>query len=60
MCAARGDAFAWPEMARPLQEERLDVDHLWAVTFNEAAPTKRLLALEELQVKGWRCVVVDP
>ncbi|KAH6919617.1 hypothetical protein HPB50_029395 [Hyalomma asiaticum] len=24
MCAARGDAFAWPEMARPLQEERLD------------------------------------
>lgn len=28
MCAARGDAFAWPEMARPLQEERLDVSLL--------------------------------
>lgn len=36
------------------------VNHLWAVTFNDAAPTKRLLALKELQVKGRRCVVVDP
>lgn len=36
------------------------INHLWAVTFNDAAPTKRLLALKELKVKGRRCVVVDP
>ncbi|KAH7958130.1 hypothetical protein HPB51_027885 [Rhipicephalus microplus] len=36
------------------------INHLWAVTFNDAAPTKRLLALKQHRVKGRRCVIVDP
>lgn len=36
------------------------VNHVWAVTLSDAAATKRLLALKELQVKGRRCVIVDP
>ncbi|XP_070392796.1 uncharacterized protein [Dermacentor albipictus] len=36
------------------------VNHVWAVTLGDAAATKRLLALKEIQVKGRRCVIVDP
>ncbi|XP_049520515.1 uncharacterized protein LOC125944232 [Dermacentor silvarum] len=36
------------------------INHVWAVTLKDATATKRLLALKELQVKGRRCVIVDP
>ncbi|KAH6939991.1 hypothetical protein HPB50_023871 [Hyalomma asiaticum] len=53
-------------IARPCKIERFsgyaDADGPAArcMTFNDAAPTKRLLALKELKVKGRRCAVVDP
>ncbi|KAH8029892.1 hypothetical protein HPB51_005099 [Rhipicephalus microplus] len=36
------------------------INHLWAVTFNDAAPSKRLLTMKALQAKGRCCVIVDP
>lgn len=36
------------------------INHVWAVTMCNADATKRLLALKEMEVKGRRCVVVDP
>nr|XP_054923868.1 uncharacterized protein LOC129383379 [Dermacentor andersoni] len=36
------------------------INHVWAVTLSDASATKRLLDLKELQVKGRRCVIVDP
>ncbi|XP_077528405.1 uncharacterized protein LOC144140091 [Haemaphysalis longicornis] len=36
------------------------INHVWAVTFSSAEATKKMLAVTELQVKGRRCVVIDP
>lgn len=36
------------------------INHVWAVTMNNADATKRLLDVKELKVKGRRCIVVDP
>ncbi|XP_077551260.1 uncharacterized protein LOC144164897 [Haemaphysalis longicornis] len=36
------------------------INHVWAVTFSSAGATKKMLAVTELQVKGRRCVVIDP
>lgn len=36
------------------------INHVWAVTLKDATATKRLVAHKELQVKGRRCVIVDP
>ncbi|XP_077551263.1 uncharacterized protein LOC144164899 [Haemaphysalis longicornis] len=36
------------------------INHVWAVTFNSPGATKKMLAVTELQVKGRRCVVIDP
>ncbi|XP_049522626.1 uncharacterized protein LOC125945095 [Dermacentor silvarum] len=36
------------------------INHVWAVTLKDATATKRLVDLKELQVKGRRCVIVDP
>nr|XP_037284765.1 uncharacterized protein LOC119177109 [Rhipicephalus microplus] len=36
------------------------INHVWAVTFNSQEATKRLTELKELQVKGRRCLVIDP
>lgn len=36
------------------------INHIWAVTFNNAEATKKMLALGEQEVKGHRCLVIDP
>ncbi|XP_075545840.1 uncharacterized protein LOC142579483 [Dermacentor variabilis] len=36
------------------------VNHVWAVTFNSTEATRKLAAFKELQVKGRRCIVIDP
>ncbi|XP_077542042.1 uncharacterized protein LOC144154812 [Haemaphysalis longicornis] len=36
------------------------INHVWAITFNSAEATKKMLAVQEFQVKGRRCVVIDP
>ncbi|XP_077539196.1 uncharacterized protein LOC144151904 [Haemaphysalis longicornis] len=36
------------------------INHIWAVTFNSPEATKKMLATGELQVKGRRCLVIDP
>lgn len=36
------------------------INHVWAVTMNSPEATKRLAQLKELQVKGRRCLVIDP
>ncbi|XP_077549858.1 uncharacterized protein LOC144162974 [Haemaphysalis longicornis] len=36
------------------------INHVWAITFNSAESTKRMLEVTELQVKGRRCVIIDP
>lgn len=36
------------------------INHVWAVTMNTAEASKKLAALKELQVKGRRCLVIDP
>ncbi|XP_077538796.1 uncharacterized protein LOC144151569 [Haemaphysalis longicornis] len=36
------------------------INHIWAVTFNSPEATKRMAAAGEVQVKGRRCLVIDP
>lgn len=36
------------------------INHVWAVTFKSAEATKKMLAAGEQEVKGRRCLVVDP
>lgn len=36
------------------------VNHVWAVTLNSPEATKRLLSVNELLVKGRRCLIIDP
>ncbi|XP_070392804.1 uncharacterized protein [Dermacentor albipictus] len=36
------------------------INHVWAVTLNSAEATRKLAAFKELQVKGRRCIVIDP
>lgn len=36
------------------------INHVWAITFNSAEATKKMLAVSEFQVKGRRCLVIDP
>lgn len=36
------------------------INHVWAVTFNSVEATKKMLALGEQEVKGHRCLVIDP
>lgn len=36
------------------------INHVWAVTMNTAEASKKLAVLKELQVKGRRCLVIDP
>ncbi|KAH6929318.1 hypothetical protein HPB50_026519 [Hyalomma asiaticum] len=36
------------------------INHVWAVTVNSPEATKHLAQLKELQVKGRRCLVIDP
>lgn len=36
------------------------INHVWAVTFRSAEATKKMLTTTELQVKGRRCLVIDP
>lgn len=36
------------------------MNHVWSVTFHSQASKFKLLQLKELQVKGKRCLVVDP
>ncbi|XP_065312026.1 uncharacterized protein [Dermacentor albipictus] len=36
------------------------MNHLWAVTFNEEEGKKRIIAADAFDVKDHRCVVVDP
>ncbi|KAM7306224.1 polycomb group protein Psc-like [Ixodes scapularis] len=35
------------------------INHVWAVTLNSPEATKRLLAVNELKVKGRRCLIID-
>ncbi|XP_077528898.1 uncharacterized protein LOC144141209 [Haemaphysalis longicornis] len=36
------------------------INHVWAVTFKNAEATKKMLAAGEQEVKGRRCLVIDP
>lgn len=36
------------------------INHVWAVTFRSAEATKKMLAAGEQEVKGRRCLVIDP
>ncbi|XP_077545233.1 uncharacterized protein LOC144158300 [Haemaphysalis longicornis] len=36
------------------------INHVWAVTFKSAEATKKMLAAGEQEVKGRRCLVIDP
>ncbi|XP_077547815.1 uncharacterized protein LOC144160078 [Haemaphysalis longicornis] len=36
------------------------MNHLWAVTFKDAEGAAKLVAASELQVKGRRCLIIDP
>ncbi|XP_075723880.1 uncharacterized protein LOC142765959 [Rhipicephalus microplus] len=36
------------------------INHVWAVTMNNADAPRRLLDVKELKVKGRRCIIVDP
>ncbi|XP_077528307.1 uncharacterized protein LOC144139962 [Haemaphysalis longicornis] len=36
------------------------MNHVWAVTFKDADGAKKFVAVGEVQVKGRRCVVIDP
>lgn len=36
------------------------MNHVWAVTFKDPSGAKKLVAASELQVKGRRCLIIDP
>lgn len=69
-CDVKGRPYRVEDLRDALQQPNVfgsvvalgpyQMNHVWAATFNNAEAAKKIVATQEIKVKGRKCLVIDP